>query len=139
MLDILDLLLDQFSQPSFINARNEDGLGALHLAVCTGNSTLVQRLLEVPGIDVYMKTRRNETAYELSLDSIALPVPRRIVEAGQFYVDRCRAERYQIRNMLARAMGDDGPEWSESSTVLKTFTLPNSRTGHVFSLELHPE
>ncbi|KAF8460918.1 hypothetical protein BDZ91DRAFT_798421 [Kalaharituber pfeilii] len=131
--DILEFLLDRFPDPAIVNATNMVGLTALHLAVSCNNITVVKALLQFSGIDLYAKTRNDrKTAYEYAVHNIIDGVDSAVTTRGQIFVDRYKAERYEIRNLLARAMGIGGPDCIDGMEI-ENFPLNDGtgRRGHM--------
>ncbi|KAI5838501.1 hypothetical protein DFP73DRAFT_519948 [Morchella snyderi] len=98
--DILDYLLHKFSTAEQLNAQDNKGYTALHIAAHAGNVIAVRRLLKLDGIDPSIQSKQGQTAYIYALERFSQEIPLTLRQVGIEAVERYNSDMVEVINLL---------------------------------------
>lgn len=97
-IEIVNMILNQRSDPSFINQISIDGT-ALNLAVKIGYIEIVKRLLSIPGIDPSLYEENNKTPLITAVESFDIMMMNVILD---FYGPKIKTQSWQLDEAVKR-------------------------------------
>lgn len=98
--EIVDIILKYNSKPSFINKKSKNGT-ALTIAVSHNNLDIVKRLLSLPGINVNLYNKEDQTPLILAVSNFNFEILNAILE---FYGDDIESQKWQVDEAVKEAL-----------------------------------
>ena len=128
-LDIVNLILNYNSAPSYINRKINDGT-ALHIACKNKDLDIVKRLLSIPGIDPSLYNHQNETPLFIAIKNFDINIVDAILN---FYGDKIQSKIWIIDDIFRYLLRNLGNK--ELWTIIKRFFEIKSINPNFFDQE----
>lgn len=91
-IEIVNMILNKNSEPSFVNKLSEDGT-ALNIAVSLNQLDIVKRLLSIPGIDPSLFGKNKQTPLVTSISKLNFDIFNAILD---FYGTSINSQQFQL-------------------------------------------